>query len=110
MTPAMPSRRLLLAAAAAWALPAHASETPPPEVAAELPSARLQGSGRLRVFGFQVYDARLWSPSALSPAQWPGAPLALELQYLRKLDGQAIADILSDRFRDGDTTRRADTF
>lgn len=64
----------------------------PPEVAAELPQARLQGSGRLRFLAFQVYDARLWTVASMSPEQWASTPLALELQYLRKLDGQAIAE------------------
>ena len=31
-----------------------------PEVADGLPGARLQGSGRLSVFGLHVYDIRLW--------------------------------------------------
>ncbi len=92
-------RRLFLLGAAALALPARAADATPPEVAGELPGARLQGSGRLRVFGFQVYDARLWSAAAMGPEQWSTAPLALELQYLRKLDGQAIAERSLDEMR-----------
>ncbi len=88
-------RRQLLWGAAALAasacLPARANLAPP-EVASELPGAQLRGSGRLRVFGFQVYDARLWSAAATTREQWRNAPLALELQYLRKLDGPAIAE------------------
>jgi Chalcone isomerase-like len=83
---------LLLATAGALLRPAQARDALPPEIAGELPGARLHGSGRLRVFGFQVYDARLWSPAAMGPELWATAPLALELQYLRKLDGQAIAE------------------
>lgn len=88
-------RHLLLGAlagcAAAAGLPALANATPP-EVATALPGARLLGTGRLRVFGFQIYDARLWSPAATGPDQWRSAPLALELQYLRKFDGKSIAE------------------
>ena len=36
----------------------------PAEVAAELPGAKLQGSGRLRYFGLRIYEARLWAPAA----------------------------------------------
>jgi hypothetical protein len=83
----------LLAAPAVQANPTPAATaSPPPEVSATLPQARLQGSGRLRFLAFNVYDARLWTPAALTPEQWAAAPLALELQYLRKLDGPAIAE------------------
>lgn len=99
-------RQLVLAAACAstcsvW-LPARASALPP-EIAAELPNAQLRGSGRLRVWGFQVYDARLWSPAAPTAEQWTTAPLALELQYLRKFEGAAIAErSLSEMRRQGE--------
>lgn len=82
---------LLAGPAALLPMPALAA-VPPPEVNAALPKARLLGSGRLRFLAFNVYDARLWTPAAVSPEQWAAAPLALELQYLRKLDGQAIAE------------------
>jgi hypothetical protein len=89
----VPRRGLMLGALGALlgTLPAWANATPP-EVAAELPNAQLRGTGRLRVFGFQVYDARLWSAVATRSDTWSQAPLALELQYLRKLDGPAIAE------------------
>ena len=90
---------LLLAAAGALAGPALANDAPPPEVAAELPGARLQGSGRLRVLLFQVYDARLWSAAPVVPEVWSTAPLALEVQYLRKLDGKTIAESSLDQMR-----------
>ncbi len=64
----------------------------PPEVAAALPGAQLQGSGRLRFIGLAVYDARLWRGAAPVGADWMSAPLALELIYLRKLVGRQIAE------------------
>ncbi len=101
--PKLLHRRLFLLGTAALALPGQASSPLPPEVAGELPGARLQGSGRLRVMGFQVYDARLWSAKGMGADQWLTAPLALELQYLRKLDGQAIAErSLKEMRRQGD--------
>ena len=45
---------------------------------------------RLRVWGFEVYDARLWTPLGFRHGQYTQFPFALELQYLRKLEGVAI--------------------
>lgn len=76
---------------------AQAAAKPPPEVVAELPEARLQGSGRLRYFGLHVYDARLWVGPGY-PREAPGREdyasqvLALELEYARSLDGTKIAE------------------
>lgn len=89
------SRRTLIALAAASALPPLArAQAPavPPEVAAALPGATLQGSGRLRFIGLAVYDARLWRGAAPVGADWMAAPLALELAYLRGLVGRQIAE------------------
>jgi len=91
----MLSRRSLIALAAAAALPSLArAQAPvvPPEVAAALPGATLQGSGRLRFIGLSVYDARLWRGAAPVGADWMAAPLALELAYLRGLVGRQIAE------------------
>ena len=65
---------------------------PPPEVAAELGGARLQGSGTLRFVGLRVYDARLWAGAAVAGVDWATAPLALEFEYARSLDGVRIAE------------------
>lgn len=46
---------------------------------------------RLRVWGFDVYDARLWTPQGFRHGQYTQFPFALELQYLRRLEGAAIA-------------------
>lgn len=64
----------------------------PAEVAAELPGARLLGSGRLRFFGLQVYDARLWTQGRALGNEWTATPFALELQYARELKAEAIAE------------------
>jgi hypothetical protein len=92
----LPSRRhvLLMGAAAllssggAWAQ----AGSVPPEVAAEVPGARLLGKGQLRFLGLRVYDARLFVPAAAPGDDWAAAPLALELQYARSLDGAKIAE------------------
>lgn len=76
---------------------------PPPEVAAEVPGARLQGSGLLRFVGLRVYDARLWTAQAVDGSSWVNAPLALELIYARRLVGRLIAErSLEEMRRQGD--------
>lgn len=64
----------------------------PPEVARELPGARLQGQGRLRYLGLHVYDAMLWTAQPLSADDAERAALALELRYARALRGALIAE------------------
>ncbi len=88
-------RRSLLLATPALGLGSAAwAQAPavPPEVAAAVPGATLQGSGRLRFIGLSVYDARLWRGAAPVGADWMAAPLALELIYLRSLVGKQIAE------------------
>lgn len=62
-----------------------------PELKDLLPQQRLIGKTRLTVWGFQVYDARLWSPPGVTAAQLPSQPFALELAYLRDFDNTDIA-------------------
>lgn len=97
----VPERRRVLACAGAVALagafgPACATESAPsapPEVERALAKPRLQGQGRLRMFGFKVYDARLWQGAVAVPADGFGSvPLALEIGYLRELKGPQIAE------------------
>jgi hypothetical protein len=57
-----------------------------------MPQARLVGQGRLSVWGFQVYDARLWANPGFRAVHFATQPLALELSYLRAFDSQAIAE------------------
>jgi Chalcone isomerase-like len=102
----MHRRHCLLALAAAplgalWAQPAPAGT--PPELAAELPGARLQGSGRLRFLGLHIYDARLWVGAQPVAGEWSTLPFALELQYARSLKGEQIAErSLKEMQRQGD--------
>ncbi len=79
-------------AAASNAAAGTAGVAVPPEVAAEVPGAQLQGSGLLRFLGLRVYDARLWTAKAVDGSSWVNAPLALELIYARKLVGRLIAE------------------
>jgi hypothetical protein len=96
--PAVQRRVLLHGAALACALTAlHLSAaaqgvaTPPPEVAAEITGARLQGGDLFRYFGFRVYDIRLWVGARAVDDNWADRPLALAIRYERRLSGTEIA-------------------
>ncbi len=87
-----------LLAALAWTAGSASANTaaappmPPPEIAAALPAAILQGRGTLRFFGLAVYEARLWAAAGFDPERYPAQPFALELRYARALAGPAIAE------------------
>lgn len=85
---------LLLTAAGRSAL-AKASPRPEnsrAELDSLLPQHRLIGKGRLTVWGFQVYDAKLWALSGFKPDDLPAQPFALELAYLRDFTSKDIAE------------------
>lgn len=101
------SRRSLLAWAgtpllAGLALPARtahaqaAMPTPaqslPAELLAEWADLRTFGTARMRFWGLDIYDARLWAGAAFQSAAYAQTPFALELQYARSLSGKAIAE------------------
>jgi hypothetical protein len=81
----------------AWALEGPA----PPEVLATWPQARSSGHGRLRFMGLRVYDARLWrvGTDVMALDDWGNQPLALEIQYLRALEGKQVAERSLDEMR-----------
>lgn len=56
---------------------------------ASLPDAQVVGVGDLRVFGFRVYTARLFSPDKPLKA---GQPLALELTYHRTISREDLVE------------------
>jgi hypothetical protein len=87
-------RRLLTALLLTAAGPAlHAQGPAPKELLGEWPAAHLQGQGRMRFLGLQVYDIRLWSTEPKMPAQaWPGKSLALEIEYARNFGARMIAE------------------
>jgi len=70
--------------------PAAAQMTPVPELG-QMPGVMPTPPARLSYWGFDVYDARLWTQPGFDPAQLRAHHFALELQYLRRLEGPAIA-------------------
>lgn len=95
-------RRRLGALAVAWAAVGaglalastglRAEGAPRPEVAA-LPGVQASATARFRTWGFDVYDVRLWTRSSFEMAAYTQHAFALELQYLRAFEGQAMAAV-----------------
>ncbi len=72
-------------------VPAGAAEQPT-EVRSALPAATLAGSSRFTVWGFGVYDARLWVEPGFEANTYDSHGFALELNYLRDFSNHAITD------------------
>lgn len=64
----------------------------PAEISETIGDARSVGATRLRVFGFQIYDARLWAQPSFEAQAYTNSPFALEINYLRKFDNNAVAE------------------
>nr|WP_315232288.1 chalcone isomerase family protein [uncultured Albidiferax sp.] len=56
-----------------------------------MPQASLSGSTRLKVWGFDIYDAHLWVAPGFQAARYADTPFALELRYLRDFSRADIA-------------------
>lgn len=75
-------------------LPAQAQRAAaqvPPELAQADAALVPRGQVRFRVWGFEVYDASLWSSPSFAADAFDAQPLALELRYLRNFSAQDIA-------------------
>jgi len=57
-----------------------------------LPQGKQWGKARLKVWGFEVYDVRLWAPASFEPNRPTSSALALELIYLRSFQAADIAE------------------
>lgn len=96
LSPLLATAVLALAAAA---VPAHAT-MPEASLATALQNKQVVGNARLRVWGFEVYDARLFAAAGFDSARFADQPLALELSYLRDLKGLDIAKRSIEEMRD----------
>ena len=61
-----------------------------------VPNAKPVGTGRMRFWFWSVYDATLYAPHGTWRAN---RPYALKLDYLRALNGKAIADRSAEEIR-----------
>ena len=64
----------------------------PREVQTTLKGPEAAGGGRLRFWGFEVYDAALWVEEGFHHNDFASHPFALELNYLRAFTAQDIAE------------------
>lgn len=97
---ARPLGRAALASLLALCLLGHANAQPPakPELAG-LQGALPTAPARMTFWGFELYDARLWTLPGFEAQRFAAHNFALELGYLRRLDGQAIARRSLDEMR-----------
>lgn len=83
---------LIAAPAAAVSVPAEL----PPAVCTAIEPCRMVGMGRLRWWGFHVYDAALWAREG----RWnPDAPYVLDIVYARNITGAQLAATSIDEIR-----------
>jgi hypothetical protein len=69
-----------------------------PAALAGMPELKPRGGGLLRVFGFQVYNAYLWTPNG--QAHDRSKPFALDIEYLRNFTAKALAERSIDEMRE----------
>jgi hypothetical protein len=66
-----------------------------PIVQRTIPQARMQGAGELRMYGFHLYDARLYvGPTGLSSKELTARPFALDIEYSMAQRGREQMDDL----------------
>jgi hypothetical protein len=74
------------------AVAATAATQPPRDIAQALDQVRKLGQSRLVVFGFNIYDAKLWAQDGFAAANYANSAFALDLRYLRNFSGNSIAE------------------
>ena len=88
-----------------------AQAAPPAHIAAELPQARMAGSGAFRFFGLHIYDATFWvGPSGYRSAAPTAEKFTLDLRYARAFMGKRIASRSTEemeRLKLGSVAQRA---
>lgn len=90
---------LLLSVALMSGVAAPAQAQPEATVSAALQDKTALGQARLRVWGFQVYDATLYGRAGFDPQRFGEQRFALELAYLRAFEGADIAKRSIDEMR-----------
>lgn len=97
----MQRRPLLIGTAMALSAPVWAnSSLVDSPLAVALQGLRPVGQTRLRVWGFEVYDATLFAAPGFDAERYTDQRFALELAYLRSFDGADIAQRSIDEMRE----------
>jgi hypothetical protein len=90
---------LLLTGALLAGTMAPAQAQPEPTLTAALQDKAALGQARLRVWGFQVYDATLYARAGFDAQRFEEQRFALELAYLRAFEGGDIAQRSIDEMK-----------
>ena len=69
----------------------------PAQTTAGMPALKAVGGGLLRIFGFQVYNAYLWTPDGLAFDR--AKPYVLDIHYLRTFSAKQLAERSIDEMR-----------
>ena len=88
---------LLLAQMPLQAQNTSAAPPLPATAKAGMPELKVLGAGLLRVLGFRVYNAYLWTPAGSAFDR--NKPHALDLQYLRTFTAKKLAERSIDEMR-----------
>ncbi|MDO8903143.1 chalcone isomerase family protein [Hydrogenophaga sp.] len=90
---------VLFAFVAAWMPATVLASAPEPTASAALEGKRATDKVRLRVWGFEVYDASLYTVTGFNAEQFADHRFGLELSYLRSFKGNDIAQRSIDEMR-----------
>jgi hypothetical protein len=88
---------------ALWNSPPALANTPEPALGTALQGKQMLSTARLRVWGFEVYDASLWTSNDFDGSRYAQQDFALELRYLREFKGSDIAERSINEMRELDT-------
>ena len=94
---AIPLLCVLLAFGSEQSMGQVAAPTLPAQATTGMPSLKAVGGGLLRIFGFQVYNAYLWTPEGASFD--PKKPHVLDIHYLRTFSAKQLAERSIDEMR-----------
>jgi hypothetical protein len=88
---------------ALWSSPPAMANTPEPALGTALQGKQMLSTARLRVWGFEVYDASLWTSNDFDGSRYAQQDFALELRYLREFKGSDIAERSINEMRELDS-------
>ncbi len=98
---AAPLLCILLAIGSEQAMGQVAAPTLPAQATAGMPALKAVGGGLLRMFGFQIYNAYLWTPEGSSFDRTK--PYLLDIHYLRNFSAKQLAERSIDEMREQGT-------
>jgi Chalcone isomerase-like len=84
----------------AFAQPVQTVTATVPKQSVGIDDAQLVGAGRLKFWGFDVYDAKLWAPSSFVATEFTKHPFALDITYLRDFSQTDVVQRSMQEMRD----------